>query len=359
MKETNRVFWPGSIPALAAPVLAAVLAAALLFACTVPGKPPADRAMAEVTASFAGNSFLTGGSAGNDALPDTVSPVPDTGEIARLLEEIAELERAGRFLRGMGLAESGLRERTGDYAGAVAATFKELAWAYGRGELEKTDLEQGLNNILAREGQGMREAAVQAARGLLAFTQKRWDDAEQYLSLVFDETAEPDGFIRWVQLSCALEKKHDDQKAGAAYKAIRSRYTQFPEYWYRGARYFSGAVASEYAERCINLAPAGPFAAECRVILAFLSGLKAGDGASLKSKTEIEALISQSVNSGNPELLEPLIPLIALPENPYTVYTLGALKSLASLQPFRDYFGALAVNSRGRLADRLSYLCRG
>ena len=52
---------------------------------------------------------------------------PDTVNIPQLLDEIAELERAGVYKRGMGFAESSLRERSGDYAGAVLAAFKELA----------------------------------------------------------------------------------------------------------------------------------------------------------------------------------------------------------------------------------------
>jgi hypothetical protein len=70
-------------------------------------------------------------------------------------------------------------------------------------------------------------------------------------------------------------------------------------------------------------------------------------------------MISRAVNTGNPSLLEPLLPLIALPENPYTVYALGALKSLAALPLFWDYFDGLAAHSKGRLADRLVYICRG
>jgi hypothetical protein len=118
-------------------------------------------------------------------------------------------------------------------------------------------------------------------------------------------------------------------------------------------------ISLEYAEICINLAPFGPFAAECRRILASSSGLKPEDGPSIKSKNEIEWLISQAVNTGNPLVLEQLMPLVSLPENPYTVYAIGALKSLSAVPLFRNYFDELAVQSKGRLADRLAYICRG
>jgi hypothetical protein len=118
-------------------------------------------------------------------------------------------------------------------------------------------------------------------------------------------------------------------------------------------------VAADYAERCINSAPQGPFAGDCRNILAGYTGLKSEDGSSLKTKAEIETIISGSINTGNPELLDLLIPLISLPDNPYTVYAVGALRTLTSVPKYRDYFSKQAVTSNGRLAERLSYICRG
>jgi hypothetical protein len=179
------------------------------------------------------------------------------------------------------------------------------------------------------------------------------------LTEIFHEIEAPDDFSAWLLLSCALEKNRDDRKAGSAYRAMRSRYMQFPEYWYRGAKVFSDHIASEYAERCINLAPEGPFALECRKILASQAGLRPEDGVSIRSKLEIEGCITRAVRTGNPELLEPLLSLINLPENPYTLYAIGALKSLATVPLYREYFDSLAAVSKGRLADRLVYLCRG
>ena len=263
----------------------------------------------------------------------------------------------------MGLVESGLRESAGDYAGAVAAAYKELAWAYGGGLIQKDALEEGLGNVLAlREtggDDGAARIAAQTAEGILAFTRGQWEDAARILRPLFDEGEEPDGVVRWMTLVCALEQNRLDRQAGAAYRVIRSRYAQFPEYWYRGARVFTGSVGAEYAERCIGLAPEGPFAGECRRILAVSAGLKTGDGPLLKSKFEIEAIISRSMSQGNPEMLAPLIPLISLPDNPYTIYALGALRALAAVPAFRDYFSGLASGSGGRLAERLAYICRG
>jgi hypothetical protein len=279
----------------------------------------------------------------------------NTVDLQKSLDDLAALERSGSWLQGMALAESGLRENAGDYAGAVAAAYKELAWIYGKGLIQKKDIEQGLLNVLTVKNN---EAVTASVNAVLAFTKEKWEEASAGLLPYFDEAEEPDGFGRWMILVCALEKNGDDRRAAAAYKSIRARYTQFPEYWYRGARAFSGAVAAEYAENCINIAPQGPFADECRDILAAVTGLKKEDGVSIKTKIEIDFIVSQSVNTGNPSLLEPLLPLVNLPDNPYTVYAVNTLKSLNGIQGFREYFSGKASASNGRLAERLSYISR-
>jgi len=313
----------------------------------------------------------------------------DLPTLYRSLDEIAEIERAGAWFQGLSVTESTIRERAGDYAGSVAAAYKELAWAYGMGLIQKEELEKGLLNALTIQGD---ETVAHTANAILSLLKNQWDSAATGLEPLFNELDEPDGFGRWLILVCALEKekamaskataskvalsKTDssstelsladlstadyiaNRRISAAYKSIRARYAQFPEYWYRGARVFSGSIAAQYAENCINLSPKGPFAEECRSILAANTGLKSEDGLSLKTKKEIEAIISQSVNSSNPQVLDSLLPLISLPDNPYTVYAVSALKTLKSIPKFNDYFNGHAAVSKGRLAERLSYICK-
>jgi hypothetical protein len=306
--------------------------------------------------------------------PVSISPSRDADlpSLLRSLDELAELERAGAWFQGLGVTESTIRENAGDYAGSVAAAFKELAWAYSMGLIKKEDMEQGLLSALFIQGD---KSIPAAASAILSFTRMQWDDAAAGLEPLFNELDEPDGFGRWMILVCALEKSKsdsamedrrtadnrraaEDRRTGAAYKSIRARYSQFPEYWYRGARVFSGNIAAQYAENCINLSPQGPYADECRSILASHTGLKLEDGLSIKTKKEIEAIISLSVNSSNPQILDPLLPLIGLPDNPYTVFAVSALKTLTGIQKFNDYFNGHAITSKGRLAERLSYICR-
>jgi len=311
--------------------------------------------------------FACGGKTSSTAKGSTAEPQHSAGVMSaeaseRLIEdqsarldEFAALERAGSWFQGMGLAESGLRESSGDYAGAVAAAYKELTWAYGKGLIKKEDVEQGLLNLL--EADNGEEVKI-ATKAVLAFSREQWAQASAALVPLFDESEEPDSFSRWMVLVCALEENKDDRRATAAYKSIRARYVQQPEYWYRGARAFSGAVAAEYAENCVNLSPQGPFAEECRRILASFAGLKKEDGSLLKTKTEIEEIISKSVNTGNPQILVSLFPLIGLPDNPYTVFAVSALKALTSVPKYRSFLDGQAAAAKGRLAERLSYICR-
>jgi hypothetical protein len=268
------------------------------------------------------------------------------------LERIAEQERSGAFIQGLAIQESVIRENLGDLAGAVAAAYKELTWAYGMGLLQKEELEQGLNNALA-----LGNLPSQAARGILFFINGNWTAADSILRSMLDG-AEPDSCIQWMILCCALEQDRNDRRSAAAYRAIRARYEKFPEYWYRGARAFPAVIAAEYAEHCIALAPSGPFAGECRRILASCIGLNPGDGSILLSRSEIESLITMSVNQGDPALLSTLMPLVSLPDNSYTVYATGALRALSAIPKFREYFRELANRSSGRLSERLGYICR-
>jgi hypothetical protein len=262
----------------------------------------------------------------------------------------------------MGLAESSVREEAGDYAGAVIAAWKELAWAFSYGLLPRELQRQGLENILSLKGDSA--GAAGTAKAVLAFIDGNWKEAAEILGPLFPGEEAGDGLVRWLLLVCDMEEARSHSPgasagAGSVYGSIRARYNNFPEYWYRGARYFPGSIGAEYADRCIALAPQGPFAAECRGILAAFLGLEEGDAPFLKSKAEIEGIVTGAAGTGNPELLAELLPLIGLPDNAYTFYAAGALRALSKGPRFREYLLREAARSPGRLAERLNYVCRG
>ncbi|MDR3167017.1 MAG: hypothetical protein LBT93_03655, partial [Treponema sp.] len=296
------------------------------------------------------------------------------GTYAAALEELAEKERTGGFTLGMGLTESMLRESSGDYGGAVIAAYKELSWAYGYGmEVTGDDITEGFTEVLSlyETGEGTsalsgpspdeesRQDARLAVRGVLAFHNGRWTEARLSLEALFNAEDEPDSFAQWMRLACLLEEGEPSRQASAAYGAIRARYEGFPEYWYRGARNFSGNVRGEYAERCINLAPQGPFAEDCRGILTETLGLPVEEKNSIRTLAEIEASVLRAVSSDTPEVLTELFGLLSLRDNPYTLYAAGAMRALVIQEDFRAWFAREAARASGRLAERLLYIARG
>jgi len=320
----------------------------------------------------------------------TLPGAKPSAEIIASLERIAEIERAGSYFPGLALAESGLRENAGDFAGAAVAVYKELSWAYGYGAASGEQVEEGLSNSLALledtsfPFDSSRRSGAQAIRGCMAFSRGAWEEAGELLAGILSADEEPDSFLRWMLLVCGLEADtggtgDEGRAVRSAYGAIRGRYTLFPEYWYRGARAFTAAavsvegaargddygnIAAAYAEQCINAGPQGPFAEDCRRILSDHLGLSKEKDIRLKShsdlrtKAEIENVIRASVSTNDPKKLEELFPLIALPDNPYTLYALGAMQALSSVPEFRTFFAEGARKTAGRLGERLNYISR-
>jgi hypothetical protein len=341
--------------------LSALVLAALAFSCVKEGG-------AATAAAVLPDETAAGLNAVNPA-PEAAATAagskngPDREAVLASIEQIAATERLGGYVQGLALAESRLREEVGDYAGAVAAAYRELAWAYGYGRVSYSSVKDGLNNVLALENAGTDvpgeiHKGIPAARAILCFLDNDWAEAERLFSTlpVFQE--ESDGFIRWLILVCRLEQG-STQAERSAYGSMMGRYDHFPEYWYRGARAFGGPMAGEYAERCINLAPEGPFAAECRTILAEALGLAPEYGASILTRVEIEQIISRTTTERNSEYLRAVLPVLSLPDNSGTFYAVNALRVLGQTEEFRSYFNAEAAKASGRLAERLAYIARG
>jgi hypothetical protein len=306
----------------------------------------------------------------------------DWGAYQNQIDLIAEAERSRGFAPGLGLSESTLRERAGDYAGALIAAYKELAWAYSySSEVTRASIEAGLQRVkdlYKTQSDGALDARVsEVADAVLLFNAEQYAQAGEMLGVLFSGELEPDAFSQWMILVCRLEAASSNGGGGgsssqggvsradlAAYSSIRSRYELFPAYWHYGARAFSGNISADYAERCINLNPAGPYAAEARMILARFAGLDGDEGSVIMSRKEIEDTITKSVAAADPDLLQPLLPLIALRDNPFTIYASGAMRALAEREIYKTWFaGQNEIAKRNpknsRLSDRLNYIARG
>jgi hypothetical protein len=298
-----------------------------------------------------------------------------------LLDAIAETERLNGYVPGLGLKESELREAGGDLAGAVIAAYKEMAWAYSLNNAAsaeqamsaKTSIENGIKKIkelYSKENKpdvpdAKRNEAQAASDAALYFINGRYKEASDILSALFYNEEEPDAFSRWMRLVCAMEQDSANRAEQAQYAAIRARYSIFPAYWYFGARNFSGAFAADYAERCIDLYPDGPYAGECRNILAAFAGLPPQDGSMILSRNEVRQIIEASVKSYDPEMLSKIIPLISLNDNPYTLFASAALRDLASDKKYKAWFEVQADQAKKNhgknslLAGRLNHIARG
>jgi hypothetical protein len=298
-----------------------------------------------------------------------------------ILDAIAEVERSNGYVPGLGLREAELRENSGDLAGAVIAAYKEMAWAYSLNNAAsaeqvlaaKTSIENGIEKIKELYSveskpdvsDAKRNEAQSASDAALYFINGRYKDAADILSALFYSEEEPDAFWRWMRLVCVMEQDGADRTEQTQYAAIRARYSIFPAYWYFGARNFSGAFAADYAERCIDLYPDGPYAAECRSILAAFAGLSPQDGSLILSRNEIKQTIEASVKSYEPEMLSKIIPLVSLNDNPYTLFASAALRELAADKKYKAWFEVQADQAKkihgknSLLAGRLNHIARG
>ncbi|MDR2490618.1 MAG: hypothetical protein LBD20_04355 [Spirochaetaceae bacterium] len=341
------------------------------------------------------NAAATDGGSGGSSIPEeakaggadfgggNVSP-------AAALDAIAEYERSRGFMPGMGLAESTLRENSGDYAGAVIAAFKELQWAYAYGgetPNEKTGERQPMTHEAVRRGlekiqtlyanprelpdvaASDKKQALDACAAAIDFVDGRYARAGAALEKLFRTSGDPDDFSRWMRLVCALESIGEDNTGAEArarkaeYGAIRARYNIFPAYWYFGARSAAGQVEADFAERCIDLSPDGPYSKEARAMLAVYAGLPPSDGAAMRTRAEIEQTITDAVKNAEPGRLSALLPLASLGDNGWTSYAAGAMRALAANESFRAWFNEQREQAQKgksiRLAERLNYIVRG
>lgn len=312
---------------------------------------------------------------------DPIAPEPappgskaEGAGIEAALEELAERERSSGFAPGLGLAESSLREKSGDYAGATMAAFKELSYAYAAGAASAETVRERLaatGAAFAGRTDPGAAAAVRAVACASDFFAGKWKAAGAELLALFPGEAEreADSFPRWMMLVCALESGGDDRNLRSAYGAVRARYALFPAYWHRAARAaeragsegstaVAEAASAESAERCVSLSPAGPYADEARGLIAESIGLKKSDGKAIRSRMEIEAAARIAGAERNPQILDSIVPVLSLPDNPYTLYALGVLRGLAEDETIRKWLSARADAEVGRTRERLRYASR-
>jgi len=298
-----------------------------------------------------------------------LEPIAYDADSLAKLERLAEYERQNGFVIDMGSAESRIRESAGDFGGAVIAAYKELFYAFAytgsfdsKTADEKTLTPQKIKSSLqtlkenAKKDMPDKLPAISAScDACTAYTEGRYADALPLLSH-FLENTESDSFARYLAAACELETSPSPPML-SKYGAFRTRFKYLPEYWLHSARAQSDiSIRLSHAEYCINTCPSGPFAPECRKMMAAAFNLQESDAPYLLTVLEIENYTLKAIRAANPELLAPLLPLLALPDNARTIYAAGVLKGICSEKIFFDYLTAERKTASGRIAERLDYI---
>ena len=276
---------------------------------------------------------------------------------AGTLANLAEAERRGRYESGLGVFESGLRDEAGDHAGAVFAAYKDLAYAFGRGQIDESAMNERLDELEAGRSNEKDPAALAAMKAIHSFIAGDWIAALSALREMPAGDGEEDSFEHWIELASTLRLERSSPGALGRYALLQSRYSLLPDYWFDFALAQDDAeLMRDSAQRCIALAPAGPLAGDARAMIAGSYGLEPSDGASMLIPAEIESIIRRTIDNENPAVLEELFPVLELADNPATLYALGALRSLCAVAEVRTWLSARSGTSGGRTAERLRYI---
>ncbi|OHD19263.1 MAG: hypothetical protein A2087_09595 [Spirochaetes bacterium GWD1_61_31] len=291
------------------------------------------------------------------------------GEFHSKLLILNETERRQGYQAGSGLVASSYYEQLGLVVPAVFAACADLSQAYATGMITIDDYAGSLNQLAANwmdqssEDGRLVNQSIEAVRLFLA---SDWAGAEKILANLAGYTLHDDSFQAWMYLVAQIELNESrpyqgdqivvyDQLA-TAYGSMMSRYRLLPQYWYYAMRInLNDSLAIDAAERCINLAPTGPFALLAREALAELWSLPKGAAVGLLTVQEIQDLIQTALADADLEQIKSLFPLLGLADNPATLYALGALQGLADNQIVRQWIQAESAKANGRLAERLRY----
>lgn len=343
------------------PVVCIVMALVLVYTSGCAGATKADHSQLAEANARAGEAGLN--RSGAMAAPPgglTAGGLAEEAfdEIRAELAALVELERRGRYEAGLGLYESGLRERLGDRAGAVFAAYKDLAYAYGRGTIKDTEIDErlGLLEDSARGDERPDPSVLSAISAIRLYRKAQWPEAHRALDLLVGADEAADSFARWMSLSARLESGQASASELERYSLMQARYSRMPEYWLRCMRAWEQPeLRRDAAERSVLLAPSGPFALSARSALAESYGLRSDAGSTLLVRAEMDGLAALVEQSGDYRALSRLLPLLALPDNPLTMYAIGLLKQLGGSGGCREWLAQTARAHGGRVAERLSY----
>ncbi len=273
----------------------------------------------------------------------SLSDNPASRDLQYNLMVIAESERRDGYKTGSGMAASSYQELLGRYAPAVFEACKDLFYAKAYGVMDDTAFRKSLKDLRsAWAGKPENEvsqvySAIDCIESLL---DKNWNKAKDQLRELVKSDDEFDSFGRWLWLVSVIQVEAQDAEKNSrrpvfspslisTYGSMMSRYRNHPEYWYYAMQVaLNDALALDAAERCINLAPGGPYAILARQRMAKAWGIETKSADSIKTIYEIQEVVRKATESNNLGELKNLFPLLALADNPATLYALGVLREI-------------------------------
>lgn len=287
----------------------------------------------------------------------------DAGRLAEAIAILDHYQDTFPYEFGIGILESQCYEKMGDIDRSVVAAYKELEYAHSYGAVDTREIESNLADLRKRlddtswnpKGQGM--AVLDA---LLAYG--RSDPRAVALLGEAGKLLPGESFLDYARIGLLLESGNPDSGDIKAYLELERHFKALPSYYarlWRGARRLaalSGLDASMVVEKCIDLAPTGPYAAPSRAELCRLSGIAESYGPRILTDREIGAALADAVGSRNGDALDRLVSLLDTPDNRYAAACQAALREVKSDAFVGGRLQTRLAGANGRLKDRLTYI---
>jgi tetratricopeptide (TPR) repeat protein len=262
---------------------------------------------------------------------------------------------------GLGLRESALWEKQGNLGESVLAAAKELEYARGLGDITVSQAVarlEALEDRLRDSPYGTTGEALRMAEALKLFLLQRWRAA---LSIFRAKSHATDSaFYRYLVTVCQLEgTMAPNSGVLRTYASLETVFRDLPSFYYhlwRAMRSNPGyglGTARPVLERCILLAPAGPYAVPSRMEIGRLLGIGPDQGARLLLGPEIEAIAGELGAGADPAVLDPVLALVSMPDNAYSLEGMLMLQQAHRLPAARAYMATKRQSAKGRLRERL------
>jgi hypothetical protein len=266
--------------------------------------------------------------------------------------EVLENYRENRpYEPGTGLVESACLENLGRYDESVLAALVDVDYQRSRGLIASEQVIQNLKTLetkIASRGLPPEKSGLTTVRAATAWVQgdyKKVDFDNNLLAASVD--------ARFFRLNAQLRSGRVGDADLKAYANLEARFHDFPSYYLGLISYFRD-TRKDYknegfaalAERLVNLASSGPFAAEGRSAMALAWSVPSDQAPLLLTRTEIDRALP-----GDPKMVK----LLATSDNPSVQYAVVRHQQWAAASAeFRSLLTSLEASSSGRVKERLN-----